>query len=407
MDRSNRRTWDPQSLLWLAGTETAARVSVEIKPSLRYQIHELRQHQLQPLEAQSLADSAKYIPLWQMSKCRLSPSMSLHRRILQSNCTRRMWPNHFVRSYAEHGKKNAITRCCFPSCLSTSRRCIRQRWVDAFPLIPLWQVIGPPFIQSSVNNSSTTSLGPKIPTMTQCVRTYLHTCFMRSSDMPIFYSHTALGHQLGILYRHGFVRKIDVERLATPYPVEQYAEYSVLIDALSHSSIIVNEGFAAWIELNTLQHMEADINRAVYRRRIFLIERATRLRRLAEQSKYFQTFVPLFDLPYQEGYEKLDAVQRWFGPDYGPKCALHVAVKAAAVDLGIEELGATVHFALPASVMMDALLDPQQADHARADQRLRLISPWCSLTAVNRFALLNDNLNVIKTAYIPNVHSME
>ncbi len=201
-----------------------------------------------------------------------------------------------------------------------------------------------------------------------------------------FYTHTTLGRQLGVLYRHGFVRQQDRDHLAVPYPQSLYAEYASAIEALSHSAIIVNEGLAAWIELNFLEQMELDVSRAVFRRKVFLMEQADRLKDLSRRSDYFKAFPPLFKSPYKEGYEKLAALKNKFGSPYGEKCALHVAIKAAEVNLGIEEVGTTVHFALSPTVMRDALLDPDQPDNARADRRLRRIT-----------LVLHDNSEHIRT----------
>ena len=74
-----------------------------------------------------------------------------------------------------------------------------------------------------------------------------------------FYTHTELGRQLGILYRHGFIRKVDSDRLPAPYPQSVYLEYAEAVEALSHSAIIVNEGLAAWIELSTLQKLHLSL----------------------------------------------------------------------------------------------------------------------------------------------------
>ena len=117
---------------------------------------------------------------------------------------------------------------------------------------------------------------------------------------------------------------------------------------------------------------------------------------LAASSKYFQSFQPLFDSPYQEGYERLKSVEGWFGAPYGDKCALQVALKAAEVSLGVEEVGTTVHFALTPSVMVEASSGPaatgsrssrqpvdtyyarsfrQQTSNSLASARDRVLSP--------------------------------
>lgn len=188
-----------------------------------------------------------------------------------------------------------------------------------------------------------------------------------------FFAHTRLGQQLAILDRYLFLRDDDEELLAIPYPRTIRQQYAEAIRALDHSSMIVNEGFAAWLELDFLAQMESEIAAAAHPRRVFLIWRAKRLYGLIEESSYFQQFRPLFDSPYQEGCEKLEAIQRVFGDHYGEKCALQVFLKATDISLGVKEGVDGPEFSLSSEEMFDALTNPERPDDARSDRRLRRI----------------------------------
>ena len=190
-----------------------------------------------------------------------------------------------------------------------------------------------------------------------------------------FFAHTRLGQQLAILDRYDFLRDVDEELLAAPYPRTLRQQYAEAIRALDHSAIIVNEGFATWVELNFLAQMESEIAAAVHPRKVFLIWRATRLKGLAKESSYFRAFSPFpFDSPYQEGYEKLEAIKkRVFGDRYGEKCAVQALLKATDVSLGIKQGAGGPVFGLSPEEMLDVLTNRERPDDARSDQRLRRI----------------------------------
>lgn len=187
-----------------------------------------------------------------------------------------------------------------------------------------------------------------------------------------FYTQTRLGRQLSILYRHGFLRRVDAARLSRPYPYQQYLAYQRAIEALSHSAIILNEGFAAWVELTVLPQMGPPIASAAYRRRTFLMN-DDRLDIIAKRSEYFQRFPNFRPSRYQEGYDYLNfIVDRYFGEPWGSKCAVQIVLIAADVHLGITETEDVVQFGLTPEEMEEALLGAEQ-DDARADMRLRHI----------------------------------
>jgi len=192
-----------------------------------------------------------------------------------------------------------------------------------------------------------------------------------------FYTQTRLGQQLAILYRHGFLRRADAARLARPYPYQLYGVYQRAVEALAHSAIIVNEGFAAWVELQVLPQMGPEIAPAAHRRKIFLMTQDRRLETMAKHSEYLKRFsiFPPSSQPsrYKEGYNYLNfIVDRYFGEPWGSKCAVQAMLIAADVHLGITETEDTVQFGLTPEEMREALLETER-DDARADMRLRRI----------------------------------
>ncbi|BDA70767.1 hypothetical protein CAL7716_049330 [Calothrix sp. PCC 7716] len=187
-----------------------------------------------------------------------------------------------------------------------------------------------------------------------------------------FYNATKLGKQLEILYRHGLVFGSDSEQMRSPYPRLLYTEYEEAIGLIYYSTLIVNEGFATWLELATLPQISELIGQAAYRRRDFLFNRDTSMVELARDSEYFQNFPPQRVSKYREGCEYLELIQGYFGKNFGPRCAVQAMLKATDIDLGITESDGKVQFALDNEQIKSALLEDENHD-ARADQRLRAI----------------------------------
>jgi hypothetical protein len=189
----------------------------------------------------------------------------------------------------------------------------------------------------------------------------------------LFYNKTTLGNQLTILWVHGLLYKEDRQRLPAPYPRILGTEYASAIEALNDSSIIVNEGFAAWLELTYISKLAPVIGQAVYRRKGFLIDQDEALKSLMETSEYFQRFPPFMPPSrYREGYEYFRLIHSYFGDLYGPKCAVQAMIKATDINVGITEDKGTVRFALSPISLRNALFE-MHADDARADMRLRRI----------------------------------
>lgn len=187
-----------------------------------------------------------------------------------------------------------------------------------------------------------------------------------------FFTQTTLGKQLSILYKHGMTRNADPLQLKSPYPRVLYQEYKQALQALWDSIVIVNEGFATWVELAVLPQCSGVIGEAAYRRKNFLFNQDNGLSLLARKSEYFQRFTHFCSSRYQEGCEYFQFVQGYFGKDYGTKCAVQALIKATDINMGIVESNRQVQLAFDSQALTHLLLYAPE-DDARADMRLRLI----------------------------------
>ncbi|MEM7592553.1 MAG: DUF4350 domain-containing protein [Cyanobacteria bacterium P01_A01_bin.83] len=191
-----------------------------------------------------------------------------------------------------------------------------------------------------------------------------------------FYNYTKIGQQLTILYRHGLLRKVDREGLKSPYLRLLHQEYESAIETLHHSSIILNEGFATWMELTILRRLKGSVSQTVYRRKDFLFnydEHLTFLQK--EKSEYFQRFEPFYPSKYKEGYEYLEEIQNIFGKECGSKCAVQAVIKAADVDFGIIEHNDRVEICLSSGNIKEVLLNQDENNNV-ASPTERLKSIW-------------------------------
>ncbi|MDZ8030065.1 DUF4350 domain-containing protein [Nostoc sp. DedSLP04] len=188
-----------------------------------------------------------------------------------------------------------------------------------------------------------------------------------------FYKHTKVGQQLAILYSHGLLRKVDSEGLKSPYPRLLHQEYKSEIEALHQSSIILNEGFATWMELTILRRLKGSVSQTVYRRKDFLFNYDEYLTFLQKDSAYFQRFEPFYPSRYQEGYEYLEEIQTSFGAECGSKCVVQAVIKAADVDFGIIEHSGRVEFLLPSGKIKEDLLNEDDDNVTSPTERLKTI----------------------------------
>jgi len=175
-----------------------------------------------------------------------------------------------------------------------------------------------------------------------------------------FYTHTRLGQQLAILQHHGFPEKPDDER---------YQDYVEVAHLIEDSAIIVNEGFAAWMELTFLGRLDHEVRQAVLPRRVLLLQEATDLYERQRNSRFFRAFPPRFDSPYLEGFEYLDFISQHFNLC----CAVRLFLIATNVEFGIsEDAEGTVHFELGAAEIEGRLLEAEE-DDARSHLRFHRI----------------------------------
>ena len=188
-----------------------------------------------------------------------------------------------------------------------------------------------------------------------------------------FYRKTKLGKQLRLLSRHGLLNKTDYDELKSPYLISLYEKYERVIRMLAHSALLLNEGFATWVELSGLQNFLPDYNQVFYRRKEFLFQ-DTELSQIISCSNYFQKFHPGPGSKYEIIYEFLADIQGCFEPNFGAKCALYAMVKAADVDFGITEQDGRIQFGLDADNIEEWLLNDTEDYVAGADRRLRHIT---------------------------------
>ena len=173
-----------------------------------------------------------------------------------------------------------------------------------------------------------------------------------------FYTQTSLGRQLA---------KLEMEEL------DENSQKAV--DLIKDSAIIVNEGFAAWMELTFLSMLsDSDVRQAVYPRRALLIEADNRLKR---RSSVFETFPPLHNSRYREGFDQLDFISRKFGHEY--------AVKAF-------QLATNIHFEDDVHIRTDTfekILQSLSGDTASEN--------WCSYMCLRNITnCLKNNLDEVK-----------
>lgn len=220
-----------------------------------------------------------------------------------------------------------------------------------------------------------------------------------------FFKKTRLGKQLAILYKHGMTRNADLEQLKLPYARLLYEEYQEAIQAIWDSTVIVNEGFATWVELTVLPHLSSAVGQAAYRRKDFLFNQDKGLSLLVKSSQYFQHFPPFCESRYQEGCEYFQLIQKYFGKNDGHKCAILALLKATDIDFGISENDGRIQFGLSTNRLTEALLHREE-DDARADMRLRHIHAMLQehyeklLTEQKRLQLQRDGFpigNIVST----------
>lgn len=190
-----------------------------------------------------------------------------------------------------------------------------------------------------------------------------------------FFTQTKLGQQMSILYRHGLLRTIDAENLRDPYLRSLHQEYGQVIQMLNHSALLLNEGFATWVEMTGLQRLSGIFEQTVHRRKEFLFQ-DQELEILVPHSEYFTKFNPGPGSKYQIMYDRLKSIESFFSyldQDFGIQCAAQAMFKAADVNFGISEQNGQIQFTLSANQIKQLLLDECEGCEAGADRRLRRI----------------------------------
>jgi hypothetical protein len=175
-----------------------------------------------------------------------------------------------------------------------------------------------------------------------------------------FYTQTPLGQQLYILEKH----------ILTPETGKINKEQRETAEMLKDSAIIVNEGFATWIELTFIRKLDRDVRQAVDSREVFLIEEGAGLKARKMEGVFFKRFPPRFDSRYREGFEFLHYISQTFNL----RCAIRIFLIATNIELGISETAqGVIEFSAHVEVIKERLLDPEDPGY-RSHFRLRYIA---------------------------------
>ncbi len=163
-----------------------------------------------------------------------------------------------------------------------------------------------------------------------------------------FYTQTRLGRQMTVLYHYN------------------PGEYKNVMPLIKDSVIVVNEGFAAWMELYFLSKLDRETKQAVYPRRISLIRNSKYFKEYKEDSRFFENYPPVYDSPYREGYEYMDFISK----NFSVHCALRIFLMATNVDLGVSEMSGGIQLRYDEEQIEKRLFDDDK-DHCRSHQRLK------------------------------------
>ncbi len=172
-----------------------------------------------------------------------------------------------------------------------------------------------------------------------------------------FYTHTRLGQQLTLLKCHKILDS------ANPASSKANAVAKLLED----SSLIANEGFAAWLELIGLPLLDRDARQAVDLRRVLLIENTSDM-----YSDFFREFPPKYDSRYREGIEYLEYISRTFNT----RCAIRLFVLATNIEFSIYKDDITGNLRFDENYVYQQLFDPEQRLRWHSSVRLDTITNW-------------------------------
>jgi hypothetical protein len=167
-----------------------------------------------------------------------------------------------------------------------------------------------------------------------------------------FYTQTRLGKQLAALYA-------------------EETKYKQLIEVIDHSSTIVNEGFATWVELHFLKQLSQEIQPMVNWRQELLIEQSSGMFELAFTSDYFQIDPPIYDSRYREGFEYFS----YIAANFHPRCVIQIMKIVNEIDLGIEVNHSGVSLRESEKSIKKLLLNPVN-DTEKSNVRLRRITTY-------------------------------
>lgn len=189
-----------------------------------------------------------------------------------------------------------------------------------------------------------------------------------------FFAGTTLGKQLSLLYKYGLTRNVVPGDIKQSYVRLLYQDYKEVIQAMWDSALIVNEGFATWLELALLPYLkDMSEHDASQRKRLLIEAYDPSYQDFISQSPYFKRFPPSYGSRYREGYEYLKCIEDAYEHASSEHSVLTAVMHATDIDFGIFEANEQVRFSLNASTLAHALLNDEDS-YARATQRLRQLT---------------------------------
>ncbi|GAK50505.1 hypothetical protein U14_01736 [Candidatus Moduliflexus flocculans] len=171
-----------------------------------------------------------------------------------------------------------------------------------------------------------------------------------------FYTQTRLGRQVA-----------NIERLAS----SEKTEYQKVFEFIRDSSIVVNEGFAAWLEITFLKQLtDPELRQVADQRHKFLILEATGFLQKPIYREFFRKFPPHYDSQYREGFEYLDFIAK----NYNVRCAVEAFMIATRVNLGIPENVSAVGFEFDKNRLEEFKAFFQKDDKSLEEESLKWLS---------------------------------
>lgn len=157
-------------------------------------------------------------------------------------------------------------------------------------------------------------------------------------------------------YGHGFVStqtKLGQQIVLLEKYQEHIEEsdYAKAAERILDSSILIEEGFSAWLEIYLLEQMSAEIKQAAYLRKNMLFSENDNFQKFCEDSNFYSDFPSKYNTKYREVYEYLNFITQ----EISFSSALDAFMFATDIDLGITESQGGIQFSKEASTLLEML----------------------------------------------------